>query len=192
MCGSPKESATLSHLITSFYSYPKHASFVPLSEGHTLSSLPPFLRHSHFRRLAAIDPLPSLSHRFIALMDDWQIKETLARLVGWTIVPSFATYLLQTIWYKLRSQTAPRKGSTTYTLHSNRIFCALVLYYLVHLIIDVCQSLKPTYYDALDLQFHGFSHKQLKRNFRRASMQFHPDKVGLAGTGKQYLSSAFH
>ncbi|KAK3812125.1 MAG: hypothetical protein J3Q66DRAFT_413610 [Benniella sp.] len=133
-------------------------------------------------------------------MDDWQIMQSLARLVGWIFIPPFATFVLQALWYKLKSnyqhnnynnnnndsrstQTIPPlKGSPRYTLAYNRILCGVIVLYLVYHLLDVCRSFGPTHYDVLGLQFHDFTHQQLKRNSRRASMQYHPNKAGPEGT----------
>ncbi|KAG0092498.1 hypothetical protein BGZ93_001031 [Podila epicladia] len=42
-------------------------------------------------------------------------------------------------------------------------------------------ALGPNHYDVLDLQFSTFTQKQLRTNFRKASLQYHPDKIGEAG-----------
>ncbi|KAG0254250.1 hypothetical protein BG011_005875 [Mortierella polycephala] len=44
--------------------------------------------------------------------------------------------------------------------------------------------MEPSHYDTLGLGFHTFTQKQLKTNFRKASLQYHPDKVGQAGADK--------
>ncbi|KAF9907915.1 hypothetical protein EC991_010428 [Linnemannia zychae] len=41
--------------------------------------------------------------------------------------------------------------------------------------------METNHYDTLGLKFSSFSQKQLKTNFRKASLQYHPDKVGEAG-----------
>ncbi|KAF9195971.1 hypothetical protein BGZ50_002773 [Haplosporangium sp. Z 11] len=41
--------------------------------------------------------------------------------------------------------------------------------------------MEHNHYDTLGLGFNSFTQKQLKTNFRKASLQYHPDKVGQAG-----------
>ncbi|KAF9957804.1 hypothetical protein BGZ72_001335 [Mortierella alpina] len=112
-------------------------------------------------------------------------QETFAGIVGWAVVPSFVTNILHTLWYSFsysnKSAAIPPRGSAKHTQDRNRILCAVILSYLLYLIHSVDRSLEPSHYDILDLGFHTFTQKQLKTNFRKASLQYHPDKVGDAG-----------
>ncbi|CAO3563118.1 unnamed protein product [Mortierella alpina] len=109
-------------------------------------------------------------------------QETFAGIVGWTVVPTFVTNTLHTLWYSFRysskSAAIPPRGSAQHTRDRNWILCGVILFYLLYLIRNVDRALEPSHYDVLDLKFHSFTQKQLKSNFRKASLQYHPDKVG--------------
>ncbi|KAG9327361.1 hypothetical protein KVV02_005937 [Mortierella alpina] len=112
-------------------------------------------------------------------------QETFAGIVGWTVVPNFVTNTLHSLWYSFRYSTKsaaiPPRGSAKHTRDRNWILCGVVLVYLVYLIRNVDRALEPSHYDVLDLGFHSFTQKQLKTNFRKASLQYHPDKAGDTG-----------
>ncbi len=116
-------------------------------------------------------------------------QETFAGIVGWMFVPSFVTNILHTLWYSYRYSTKtaaiPPRGSPKHTRDRNFILCGVILFYLLYLIRSVDRALEPSHYEILDLGFHSFTQKQLKTNFRKASLQHHPDKVGDAGAGKR-------
>ncbi|KAF9579996.1 hypothetical protein BGW38_003523 [Lunasporangiospora selenospora] len=76
---------------------------------------------------------------------------------------------------------APMAGTARFARDRNRIYCLVILAYLVYTLVGSYTALDKSYYDVLDLPFHRFSQKQLKTNFRRASLLYHPDKVGQAG-----------
>ncbi|KAG0366925.1 hypothetical protein BC939DRAFT_530715 [Gamsiella multidivaricata] len=118
-------------------------------------------------------------------MEERQIKETMARLVGWLFLPSFFTNLLQHLWYRQKYHSnpgaIPSKGTTAFRKHNSWIFCGVALAYLAFVVIEVDRSFVSTHYDTLDIEFRGFTQRQLKSNFRKASLQYHPDKVGEAG-----------
>ncbi|KAF9914931.1 hypothetical protein BX616_007271, partial [Lobosporangium transversale] len=111
--------------------------------------------------------------------------EAYTGLFGWAFLPSIATGILQSIWYSLKypvdSGAKPAPNTPKYRRHYNRIYCAVVLAYLAYTIIEVDRATQTNCYDLLDLNFHTFSQKQLKTSFRKASLTFHPDKVGQAG-----------
>ncbi|KAF9574130.1 hypothetical protein EC968_007382 [Mortierella alpina] len=112
-------------------------------------------------------------------------QETFAGIIGWAVLPSFVTNALLTLWYSFRYSTKsaaiPPRGSVKHTRDRNFILCGVILTYLLYMIRNVDRALEPSHYDILDLGFHAFTQKQLKTNFRKASLQYHPDKVGDAG-----------
>ncbi|KAG0206926.1 hypothetical protein BGX28_001729 [Mortierella sp. GBA30] len=106
-------------------------------------------------------------------------------LAGWAFLPSFVTNVIQTIWYSFKypvnSAAKPAPNTPKHRRHHNRIYCAVVLAYLAYTILEVDRATPANCYDLLDLNFHSFSQKQLRTNFRKASLTYHPDKVGQAG-----------
>ncbi|KAG0311289.1 hypothetical protein BGZ99_010276 [Dissophora globulifera] len=118
-------------------------------------------------------------------MDEWHIKETLVELVVWIFLPIVLPNMLQSCWYSVRYRSKPAatppKDSPTFKRHTSRILCGVVLAYLVYVVYEADRSLGLTHYDTLELGFHEFSQKTLKTNFRKASLRYHPDKVGREG-----------
>jgi hypothetical protein len=113
--------------------------------------------------------------------------ENYVGLAGWAFLPSFVTNVIQSIWYSIKypvnSAAKPAANTPKYRRHYNRIYCGVVLAYLAYTIAEVDRSLPTNAYDYLDLGFHTFSPKQLRTNFRKASLLYHPDKVGQVGQG---------
>ncbi|KAG0370868.1 hypothetical protein BC939DRAFT_503611 [Gamsiella multidivaricata] len=106
-------------------------------------------------------------------------------LAGWAFLPSFITNVLQSIWYSFKypvnSGAKPAPNTPKHRRHYNRIYCGVVLAYLAYTIVEVDRSTPTNCYDLLDINFHTFSQKQLRTNFRKASLMYHPDKVGEVG-----------
>ncbi|KAF9582419.1 hypothetical protein BGW38_000229 [Lunasporangiospora selenospora] len=111
--------------------------------------------------------------------------DSLTGLAGWYILPGFATNVIQSIWYSIKypvnSGAKPVKGSPRYHRHFNMIYCFVILGYLVYTIAEVDRATPKNFYDELDLDFHSFSQRQLKTNFRKISLLVHPDKFGQLG-----------
>jgi len=115
--------------------------------------------------------------------------ESYAGLAGWAFLPSFVTNVLQSIWYSFKypvnSGAKPAPNTPKFRRHYNRIYCGVVLAYLAYTILEVDRSTPTNAYDLLDLSFSSFSQKQLRTNFRKTSLVYHPDKVGEAGAGNR-------
>ncbi|KAF9121813.1 hypothetical protein BGW39_010235 [Mortierella sp. 14UC] len=111
--------------------------------------------------------------------------ENYVGLAGWAFLPAFVTNVIQSIWYAIKypvnSAAKPAANTPKYRRHYNRIYCAVVLAYLAYTILEVDRALPTNAYEYLDLGFHTFSQKQLRTNFRKASLLYHPDKVGQVG-----------
>ncbi|KAF9425459.1 hypothetical protein BGZ94_007513 [Podila epigama] len=106
----------------------------------------------------------------------------LGGLMGWMYLPNFVASLIQTIWYgTMTEKKRPFKDSPLYRRHYARILTSVVVVYLIYGIIQYEASLGENHYDRLDLTFSTFTMKQLKSNFRKASLMYHPDKIGQAG-----------
>ncbi|GJJ72715.1 hypothetical protein EMPS_05073 [Entomortierella parvispora] len=114
--------------------------------------------------------------------------ENIWGLVGWYILPTFVANLLQRFWYAARYSPQeiskrPAPGSPEYKrLHR----LCLILVAIGYLCFNTMQVAKATtgdnFYTRLDLNFDRFTQKQLRTNFRKLSLKYHPDKVGEAGS----------
>lgn len=106
-------------------------------------------------------------------------------MMGWFLLPKMAASAIQNMWYRTKdSRTRPTKGSPQYKRHFAWIFAGVIITYLSYTVIQFERALGSNHYDLLELQFSSFTQKQLKTNFRKASLQYHPDKIGDAGAGK--------
>ncbi|KAF9316564.1 hypothetical protein BG003_001812 [Podila horticola] len=93
-----------------------------------------------------------------------------------------AAGVIQNMWYRTKNpKRRPAKDSRQHKRHFARIFAAVIISYLSYTVILFERALGSNHYDMLDLQFSTFTQKQLKTNFRKASLQYHPDKIGEAG-----------
>ncbi|KAG0065123.1 hypothetical protein BGZ89_008586 [Linnemannia elongata] len=96
-----------------------------------------------------------------------------------------AARLFQAVYYSRRygpnSPKLPRKGSARYRRDFNWILTIIVGLYLSSLVYESVRTMEENHYDTLGLKFGTFTQKQLKTNFRKASLQYHPDKAGQAG-----------
>ncbi|KAF9340908.1 hypothetical protein BGZ91_011913 [Linnemannia elongata] len=105
--------------------------------------------------------------------------------IGWAFVPTMAARLFQAVYYSRRygpnSPKLPRKGSARYRRDFNWILTIIVGLYLSSLVYESVRTMEENHYDTLGLKFGTFTQKQLKTNFRKASLQYHPDKAGQAG-----------
>ncbi|KAG0289063.1 hypothetical protein BGZ96_007298 [Linnemannia gamsii] len=98
-----------------------------------------------------------------------------------------ATRFLQAVYYSRKygpnSPKLPRKGSTRFQRDFNWILAMIVGLYLASLAYESMRTMEENHYDTLGLKFGSFTQKQLKTNFRKASLQYHPDKAGQTGAG---------
>ncbi|CAG8745839.1 5705_t:CDS:2, partial [Dentiscutata erythropus] len=98
--------------------------------------------------------------------------------LGWIILPQLVTNWIQRIYYKIfyyAGANIPRPGQLKYAIHRRRIFVIVVLSYLIYTIADVIYSIKPNYYDELKIS-QDFTIKEIKANFRKLQLEYHPDK----------------
>ncbi|KAF9306883.1 hypothetical protein BGZ74_002384 [Mortierella antarctica] len=93
-----------------------------------------------------------------------------------------AARVILNMWYRTKNPKGrPIKDSPQHKRHFAWIFAGVIISYLSYTVIQFERALGSNHYDMLDLQFSTFTQKQLKTNFRKASLQYHPDKIGEAG-----------
>ncbi|CAG8611815.1 5902_t:CDS:2 [Acaulospora morrowiae] len=105
-------------------------------------------------------------------MSDW------LNFLGWTFLPNLATSFIQTFCYKIAHCVGvkyPKPGQPRHATHYRWIYTFVVLAYLVYTIVNVIYSIQPNYYAALNID-QDFSAKEIKNNFRKLQLLFHPDK----------------
>ncbi|KAJ1547730.1 hypothetical protein HK405_005070 [Cladochytrium tenue] len=100
-------------------------------------------------------------------MVDLSIVQT---MVLWAIVPGFVTTsILRLLGYRSEQQRDPR-----YQARYRLVFTAVVVSYLAY---TVDASLPPSPYTILELRPDTFTTKDLRVNYRRLSLLYHPDKA---------------
>lgn len=119
-------------------------------------------------------------------------------LIGWYYLPTFVANVLQKLWYgiqfRFRSRqqkdpaaetpAAPAFGSPEYIRHHRRILLLVTIGYLCWNTMNMARTTtSDNFYTRLDLKFDHFTQKQLRTNFRKLSLKYHPDKVGETGAG---------
>ncbi|KAG0050501.1 hypothetical protein BGZ83_004698 [Gryganskiella cystojenkinii] len=111
-------------------------------------------------------------------------------LLGWYFLPTFLANSLQQIWYTYqypqskpeRFSQRPVAGSQDQVRLHRRLLLFVALAYLCYDTLNVFQSTTGSnYYTTMDLKVDEFSVKDLKSNFRKLSLKYHPDKVGQSG-----------
>ncbi|KAJ1728290.1 hypothetical protein LPJ61_004109 [Coemansia biformis] len=104
----------------------------------------------------------------------------LTSVVGWLLLPPLAAkFLLRAVHGVLRRvapRAVPQAGTSRHALHQRVSYVVVIAVYLVYTLWVAEQDLGDNYYHMLGLRPDGFSAAQLRRNFRRLSLQHHPDK----------------
>ncbi|TGZ84651.1 hypothetical protein EX30DRAFT_301716 [Ascodesmis nigricans] len=103
-------------------------------------------------------------------------------LVGWTILPGFATSTLLTIYYRLITRAGepiPQRGTPRYTRAYRNTHILVVASYLLYTIYEVYHTIVQTgnFYDLLQSP-QDSPPSFLRQRFRRLSVLYHPDKRG--------------
>ncbi|ORX88532.1 DnaJ-domain-containing protein [Basidiobolus meristosporus CBS 931.73] len=101
-------------------------------------------------------------------------------LALWMFVPKMAAGFVQNLYYKFRysanSPSIPVQGQKKYIRDYKRIFSLIILLYLLYTVVEVERSTPYNYYQILGVNQQSLNPRLLKSNFRRLSLQFHPDK----------------
>ncbi|RKP39557.1 DnaJ domain-containing protein, partial [Dimargaris cristalligena] len=96
--------------------------------------------------------------------------------LGWAILPNFLISFLQKQYYSFRPADQPPPGSARYRTHNRRFYTLVVVAYLVYSIGQALYRIPPNHYQLLQVDPSNFTPKELRTNFRRLSLQHHPDK----------------
>ncbi len=110
-------------------------------------------------------------------------------LVGWTVVPDFATrhalsFIHTNLAAKVPTFTPPVPGTPAYRKHYAYTFACVVLGYLFYNMVQSARALPPNFYEILgvapDVDENG-----LKIAFRQFAKRNHPDRPGVGEEGAQ-------
>lgn len=108
-------------------------------------------------------------------------------LVGWSIVPDFATrqllsFIHKTLANRLPRYSPPSQGTPAYRQHYAYTFAFVVLGYLLYNMIQSARALPPNFYEILGVASH-VDENGLKAAFRQFAKWNHPDRPGVGEEG---------
>ncbi|GLB37864.1 putative dnaJ molecular chaperone homology domain [Lyophyllum shimeji] len=107
----------------------------------------------------------------------------LLSLVGWSVVPDFATKQLVSLLHRFAILPAPTT-QPTYRKQYALTFAFVVLTYLLYNLIDSARSMPPNFYQILSV--HPTVDEQgLKASFRQFAKKNHPDRPGVGRDGEE-------
>ncbi|KAL1914640.1 uncharacterized protein VTP21DRAFT_8051 [Calcarisporiella thermophila] len=112
-------------------------------------------------------------------------------IVGWMFIPQLAASFLQSLYYQLIypvGSQRPQPGQPKYRRHFNRIYSLVVMVYLAYTVVEVYLQAPPTFYDMFNVDPYDFSSQKLKREFRKLSLQLHPDKNPSPEAEQQFIA----
>ncbi|RPA76610.1 DnaJ-domain-containing protein [Ascobolus immersus RN42] len=108
---------------------------------------------------------------------------TILNVLLWTFLPSVATSIIQRGAYSTGILPPPQSKERART-HYRIINALIILGYLLYtLYIANLESLQepPNFYQILGLPYTFSNDQQLRSVYRKLSVKYHPDKVGMAG-----------
>ncbi|PFH62048.1 hypothetical protein XA68_15371 [Ophiocordyceps unilateralis] len=103
-------------------------------------------------------------------------------MIGWYILPSLATSVIQTIYYGLTIRAGdpkPAPESARHIAHRRNIKIAVVALYLLYTIFEAHHDIRaePSFYDELGVPLDA-GEREIRSRFRRVAAMHHPDKTG--------------
>jgi hypothetical protein len=99
-------------------------------------------------------------------------------LVGWSLIPNFATKALLPVLDKLLGKAVDRQQ---YTRRYRAVYAFVCLSYLLFNFVESIVSVPKSLYQLLDAS-PSIDQEGLKIAFRQFARRFHPDRVGEHGT----------
>ncbi|KAI5818478.1 hypothetical protein BZA77DRAFT_277731 [Pyronema omphalodes] len=108
----------------------------------------------------------------------------------WFFLPQTVTGWVVSFYFRVMTRAGdpqPTPGTPLHNRVTKRVYITLISAYLLYTIYESYYDIlqKPTFYDLLQVP-HDVTAKDLKSQFRRLTIQFHPDKAG-AGTGDFFV-----
>ncbi|KAJ5782127.1 Heat shock protein DnaJ N-terminal [Penicillium paradoxum] len=107
---------------------------------------------------------------------------SLLPLLGWAVLPKYATSFLLSVYYGITiraGEPKPLPQTPRYERHRRRIFIFVITSYLLYTLYETFHQvqLAGDYYQALGVSPFA-DLRTIKARFRRLAIQYHPDKVG--------------
>jgi preprotein translocase subunit Sec63 len=104
-------------------------------------------------------------------------------LIGWSVVPDFATKRLLAIFHHLL-RAPPQPNTRAYHQHYAATFALVVLSYLFYNLISSSRAMPPNFYQILGVS-PAVDEPGLKAAFRNFVKWNHPDRPGIGSDGEE-------
>ncbi|KAJ5895569.1 Heat shock protein DnaJ N-terminal [Penicillium taxi] len=119
------------------------------------------------------------------------VLSSLLPLVGWAILPNYATSFIQSLYYGVTiraGEPRPLPKTLQYERHRRRIFIFVIVAYLLYTLYDSFHKVQVAgdYYKALGVSPLA-DERTIKSRFRRMATQYHPDKIGVDSGSEAYF-----
>jgi hypothetical protein len=108
---------------------------------------------------------------------------SLMSLVGWSVVPDFATKRLLAVFYRFH-RSPPQPNTRTYYQHYGATFALVVLSYLLYNLVSSARAMPPNFYQILGVP-PTVDDSGLKAAFRHFVKWNHPDRPGIGRDGEE-------
>jgi hypothetical protein len=108
----------------------------------------------------------------------------LLSLVGWSVVPDFATRRLLAIFYHFLRSAPPRPNTPAYHQHYAATFAFVVLSYLLYNLVSSSRAMPPNFYQILGVP-PTVNESGLKAAYRHFVKWNHPDRPGIGRDGEE-------
>ncbi|CAI7655063.1 unnamed protein product [Penicillium pancosmium] len=107
---------------------------------------------------------------------------SLLPLIGWAVLPGYATSFLQSVYYGITIRAGdpkPMPQTPRFELHRRRIFILVIVSYLFYTLYETFHQVQVAgnYYTLLDVTPFD-TDKTIQSKFRRLAARYHPDKIG--------------
>jgi len=108
----------------------------------------------------------------------------LMSLVGWSVVPDFATKRLLAFFHRFLLRLPPPQPNTrAYHQHYAATYALVVLSYLLYNLISSARAMPPNFYQVLGVP-PTVDESGLKAAFRQFAKRNHPDRPGVGSDGE--------
>ncbi|KAJ5273878.1 Heat shock protein DnaJ N-terminal [Penicillium angulare] len=116
---------------------------------------------------------------------------SLLPLIGWGILPNYATNFLQSVYYGLTiraGEPRPLPQTPRHERHRRRIFLFVIVAYLLYTLYETFHQVQIAgdFYQVLGVSPFT-DERTIKSRFRRLAAQHHPDKVTLDSGSEAYF-----
>jgi curved DNA-binding protein CbpA len=106
------------------------------------------------------------------------MQDVIFNVILWMILPNMATSMCQNIYYRIcyrDKNMVPSSDSKRHKRDRNIIYMIVVGIYLIFSVFMIIYRLPRNYYSTFGVKI-GFQEDELKKQFRKHSLKYHPDR----------------